>query len=123
MALAEKLRDGMMKHLEKTKGRSEKKEKKDPSDKKVNPSGEVDHFEVHPAEGGHMLETHYKREESKHGEYVERPEPKKAIHEKMKDLHKDMMSQCPCGGCADSGIAVGNTGKGNMNRTEERDND
>jgi hypothetical protein len=107
MSLAAKLHEGMKRHAEKH------REKKSVADKEVNKTGEVDHFEVHPAEGGHMLETHYKRPDSKRGEYMEAPKPKKAIHKSMNNAMKDMKSQCPCGNCGepDTAIVAGKNGK------------
>ena len=92
MSLAEKIHEGMRKHSEKHKG-SKKETKK-----------EVDHFEIHPAEGGHVLETHCKRKN-----FDEPNEPKKSVHKQMSGAVKEMKSECGCGNCGepDTGIVAG----------------
>lgn len=108
MTLAEKLRESMKKHVAKHKSTD--------GAKVVNKTGDVSHFEVHPAENGHVLETHFKPKEGKLGEYMGREEPRKSVHKNMSGVHKEMKENCPCGACAggeaDSGKVVGKADSG-----------
>ena len=113
MSLAEKIHEGLKKH--------QSKHKSDPSTKVVNKSGEVDHFEVHPAEGGHILEIHRKAKEGKHGEYMGREEPEKSVHKSMSSVHKAMKVECPCGGCTQEGAENETGGKNGEPGMESED--
>ena len=111
MALAEKIQAGLMKHSEKEKAKAKgKKESK----------REVSHFRIEPAEGGHMVETHFKSRKGEMGHYEE---PHKSIHKTMASAAKHMRGQCSCGNCneADSGVAVGGSGKSKGGGKDEDD--
>lgn len=116
MSLATKIHEGLQKHSAKMKSK-----KADTSNKVVNPSGDVDHFEVHPAEGGHMVETHFKAKEGKHGDYMGRKEPHKAVHKSMASAAKHMRSMCPCGGCTQEGAENETPGKQTQEEYKEDD--
>jgi hypothetical protein len=120
MALAEKLHEGMRKHIEKTKGKSEKKG--DPSQKEVNKTGNVSHWEIHPANGGHILTTHMEDKNTMGHNVGMYPEPKKSVHKSLTSAHKQMKSECGCGICAggetDSGKVMGG-GKGPGSEEED----
>jgi hypothetical protein len=99
MSLAEKIHEGMKKHHAKhSKGDKN-------MGKGENKTGVVDHFEIHPADGGHVLETHFKHK----GSMLERPEMKKSVHKNMSSAMKEMKSSCGCGNCGepDTGIVAG----------------
>jgi hypothetical protein len=108
MALSEKITEGLRKHAEKTKTGKKKETKR-----------EVSHFRVEPVEGGHMVETHFKSKGSM-GHYEE---PHKSIHKTMASAAKHMCGQCSCGSCgeADSGVAVGGSGKSKSGGKDEDD--
>ena len=108
MALAEKIQAGLMKHSEKEKAKGKKETKR-----------EVSHFRIEPAEGGHMVETHFKSKGSM-GHYEE---PEKSIHKTMASAMKHMKGMCNCGNCneADSGVAVGGSGKSKGGGKDEDD--
>lgn len=112
MALADKIHTGMKKHLEKTKA------SKKASQPETNPSGDVEHFEVHPIKGGHLLTKHFK---SENHEYKE---PERSAHKTMSQVHKEMKSACNCGICAgdeaDTGVAVGGKGKSKSDDSDEQ---
>jgi hypothetical protein len=96
MALAEKIHEGLRRHSEKEKAKASKKKES---------KREVSHFRIEPAEGGHMVETHFKSK-SEMGHYEE---PHKSIHKTMAGAAKHMKETCGCGNCGepDSGVVVG----------------
>lgn len=110
MALAEKIHAGLMKHSEKEKSKASKKK---------GSKREVSHFRVEPAEGGHMVETHFKGK----GGGMGYEEPHKSIHKTMGGVAKHMKGMCSCGNCdeADTGVAVGGSGKSKGGGKDESD--
>lgn len=73
MSLAEKIHEGLRKHVEKSK--SKEKSKKS--------SSKVSRFEVEPAEGGYSVKTHFNHS----GNYEE---PQHSVHKTLASVHKHM---------------------------------
>jgi hypothetical protein len=100
MALAEKIHEGLRRHSEKEKAKASKKNAE---------KEKVHHFEVHPAEGGHLVQVHMQKKMGDGYMTHEHHKDKDSIHKTMKSAAKHMGGMCSCGNCneADSGVAVG----------------
>lgn len=106
MALAEKIHEGLRKHVEKTKAKEGKKKES---------KREVSHFRVEPAEGGHVVETHYKSIEPHY------EEPHRSVHKSMASVAKHMKENCSCGACGTQETGIVEGGKGEKNTNEMLD--